>query len=153
MDIKSVIEKAEAIITPVISQLGYDLLDCEYTKDQGRWILRLFIDKNEGAVTLDDCSKVSRALEGVLDVENVVPERYSLEVSSPGLDRPLKRRSDFEKFAGQAIKLRTLRPVNNRSNYFGKLLGMRGEDIIMNVDGNEYAIPISELAKAKLEHK
>ncbi len=147
------IEKAEAIITPVISQLGYDLLDCEYTKDQGRWILRLFIDKNEGAVTLDDCSKVSRALEGVLDVENVVPERYSLEVSSPGLDRPLKRRSDFEKFAGQAIKLRTLRPVNNRSNYFGKLLGMRGEDIIMNVDGNEYAIPISELAKAKLEHK
>ncbi|MBI2974507.1 MAG: ribosome maturation factor RimP [Deltaproteobacteria bacterium] len=153
MDIKSVMEKVEAVITPVISRLGYDLVDCEYAKDRGRWVLRLFIDKPDGAVSLDDCSKVSRSLEGVLDVENTVPTSYFLEVSSPGLDRPLRKAVDFEKFAGRLIRLKTLHALNNRSNYLGKLLGMKGDDIIMDVDGVEYSIPITELAKAKLEYK
>lgn len=141
------------MIEPVLSSLGFCLVDCEYTNEQGWWILRLYIERPEGNVTLDDCVNVSRSLEGVLDVENVVPNRYSLEVSSPGLNRPLRKKADFEKFKGKMARFSTVEPINGRGNYFGTLLGINGEDILINVDGTEYKVPLNMVAKARLEYK
>jgi ribosome maturation factor RimP len=104
-------------------------------------------------VTLEDCQKASRAVSAALDVEDIVPARYSLEVSSPGLDRPLKTAEDFTRFAGELARVKTSEPIGGRANYFGTLKGMDGNDILMNVDGINYRIPLDKLAKARIEYK
>ena len=144
--------KAESLVRPVLEQAGLELVGCELVREQGGWILRVFIDK-EGGVIVDDCATASRAISGVLDVDDVVPARYNLEVSSPGLNRPLSRPEDFDKFKGQKIKLRTTEPIDGRGNYHGVLLGMRGNDILVNVDGTEYAVPMEKLQKARLAYE
>lgn len=151
MDRFEIANKAQSVITPVVVSLGYSVVDCEYINDMGRWALRVFIEKSEGNISIDDCERVSRMLEGLLDVEDIVPTRYVLEVSSPGLNRPLKKAADFVRFKGKKIRLRTKAPIDGRSNYFGVLLGMAGDEILMNVDNVEYHIPIEMLMKANLE--
>jgi ribosome maturation factor RimP len=94
---------------------------------------------------------VSRALEGVLDVEDLIPYRYVLEVSSPGLNRPLRRKEDFVRFAGECVKIKTKEPIEGRSNYKGILNGMDGAEILVTVDGTPYRIPYDLLAKARIE--
>ena len=154
MDRKAISERAQELADPIIQNNGLELVDCEFTNEFGIWILRFYIDKEPNGVTVEDCQNISRAISGVLDVEDVVPVRYSLEVSSPGLERPLKKARDFEKYAGSQARLRTLHPVNdNRSNYFGTIFGMNGENVVMKVDGVEYKIPINELARAKLVYQ
>lgn len=151
MDKREVAIKAEKIIVPVIESLGFSFVDCEYVTEFGRQILRVYIEKNDASVSLNDCEQVSRSLEGVLDVEDVIPSRYVLEVSSPGLDRPLRKLADFERFKGHKIRLKTRAPIDGRANYYGFLLGVNGSDILMNVDNKEYVVPIDMLLKANLE--
>lgn len=149
MNSKRIEENVENLVEPVISDLGYDYVDCSFLQLQGRWILRIMIDA-QSVITVDDCARVSRAIEDLIEVEDVISVSYSLEVSSPGLDRPLKRKRDFENFAGSEIKLKTKKPLDGRRNYRGILKGMSGEKILIYVDGSTFEVPIEMLSKAKL---
>lgn len=153
MDSRKIVDSATKVIEPVITDLGYSLVECEFLNDAGRWVLRLYIEKAEGDITIEDCTKVSRAVSATLDVEDVIKGRYSLEVSSPGINRPLKRPGDFEKYAGNMVRIKTRMPIDGRGNYYGKLIGFNDGNILVNVDGKEYKVPIAELAKARLECK
>jgi ribosome maturation factor RimP len=152
MDVVLVLARVEETVSPVLEQLGYQLVERELVPQAGGWVLRLYIDK-EGGVTIDDCARASRGIEDLIEVEELVPAKYTLEVSSPGVDRPLRRRQDFERYRGSTIRLKTHHPVNGRSNYKGTLEGLEGDDIVMTVDGVRYRLPISELAKARVEAK
>src|SRR6516225_5367756 len=96
---------------PVVTGQGYELVELEWKHESGSWVLRVFIDRLAGNVSLDDCASVSRELSAVLDVADAISPAYSLEVSSPGLNRPLKKESDFKRFVGKKAKIRTKHPV------------------------------------------
>lgn len=151
MEYHHLLEKIEQILDPVLKTLGIALAEREFVVEHGRSILRLYIDREESPVTLEDCRKVSRAVEGVLDVEDIIPHTYILEVSSPGINRPLRKKGDFERFQGNRIDLKTKDLVKGRRHFKGVLKGMRGDEILVFEDGQEWSIPLDQLKKAKLK--
>jgi ribosome maturation factor RimP len=140
----------------MLSSLGMELVDLEYTRQGRAMVLRLFIDK-EGGVTLDDCAGVSRELSEVLDVEDIIPDHYTLEVSSPGLDRPLKKVADYEKYKGRLVKIRTFEPLpddagNKRKTFLGELKGLENGIVLLKLkEGQGAAVPFEKIAKANLD--
>jgi ribosome maturation factor RimP len=144
------------IARPILQSMGLELVDIEYGRVGRDAVLRLFIDK-EGGVMLDDCAAFSRELSLVLDVEEAIACNYTLEVSSPGLDRPLKKQSDYDRFAGRLIKVRTYQPFpddqgNKRKTFLGKLEGLVDGVVRMTlVEGQTASIPLERVAKANLE--
>lgn len=146
--VRSVWELAE----PLVVAEGLELVDVEYLREGGRWLLRLTIDK-EGGVTLDDCQAISRQVEKVLDVEDPIATAYSLEVSSPGIERPLKKPGDFARFAGNKAEVRTGEPIGDppRRNFKGRLLGIDEAGVIrVDIDGTVFEVPFERVAKANL---
>ncbi|MFA4874010.1 MAG: ribosome maturation factor RimP [bacterium] len=150
IDRKEILAKVEGLVAPVLANLGYDLIEREIVFDSGRWVLRLFIDR-EGGVTIDDCVRASHSIEDLVAVEDVVPVRYDLEVSSPGIFRPLRRPADFEKYAGMRVRVRTAEPIDGRSNFKGILERVEGGAITIIIDGDRYQVPIDAIEKARLE--
>lgn len=146
-------QEIEALVSEVAAKiaegLGLELVDVEYVKERSGYVLRVFIDK-DGGVTLVDCQALSEALSDRLDEIDPIPGSYSLEVSSPGLDRPLKKPADYERFAGRLVKLKTYAPIDGRKNWKGALLGLDGGDVRVEVDGVEYAVPLKMIARANL---
>ena len=141
--------KLTELLQPVVVGLGYELYGIEYL-GQGKYsVLRLYIDREEG-ITLEDCERVSRQLSAVLDVEDPISGNYTLEVSSPGMDRPLLQRDHYERFSGEQIKLKTMRPIEGRSRYAGLLQGVQGDDVILEVDGETVTIPLDAINQARL---
>lgn len=138
----------ESLIEQVVSGLGFELVDVELSP-KGR-LFRVFIDIERG-ITVDDCATVSNQLTRVFEVENIDYDR--LEVSSPGLDRPLKKLADFERFAGQEIQLRLSLPVNNQRNYAGVLQGVRDGAVALATDKGELLFPFDDVEKARLVPK
>lgn len=144
------------IALPILDSMGVELVDIEFGRVGKDAVLRLFIDK-EGGVMLDDCAHVSRELSLILDVEDVISVNYTLEVSSPGLDRPLKKPSDYERFAGRLIKVRTYEPLpddngNKRKTFLGTLDGLVDGVVKMTLtEGQTASIPLERVAKANLE--
>lgn len=153
MDVK---EQVEALARPITLSLGMELVEVEYKREGRKMVLRLYIDK-PGGVSLDDCADVSREIAAVLDVDDVIPARYTLEVSSPGLNRPLKTRSHYEAYAGRLVKIKTFEMLpddagNLRKTFLGELLGMEGDMIRLKLrEGQNASIPLSAVAKAHLE--
>ena len=133
------------LVEQVVAGLGFELVDFELSP-KGR-MLRVFIDIERG-VTVDDCATVSNQLTRVFEVENVDYDR--LEVSSPGLDRPLKKPSDFERFAGQDVQLRLRMPIGNQRNFIGVLKGFADGHVVLQTDKGEIACPIDDIEKARL---
>jgi ribosome maturation factor RimP len=150
---QSVVDRVREVSEPIIGGLGLELVDLEYLREGPRWVLRFFIDK-EGGVTLEDCQGVSHALGPLLDVEDLVDSAYALEVSSPGLDRPLKKPKDFERFQGKRVQIRTYAlpsgVFQGRKNFSGTLIGLAGAGVEIEVDGQRGAIPLPAIAKAHL---
>ncbi len=138
----------EALLEPAVSRLGYELVGVEYHGGR-RAVLRLYIDR-EGGVSVEDCQRVSRQVSGLLDVEDPIPGPYTLEVSSPGLDRPLFREADFQRFAGREVRIRTDVPLEGRRNFRGVLRGLRGGEVLVEVDGAELALPVERIEQARL---
>ncbi|OGQ22391.1 MAG: hypothetical protein A3I05_10070 [Deltaproteobacteria bacterium RIFCSPLOWO2_02_FULL_44_10] len=147
---ESLLQRIEEIITPILGQLGLHLVEREFLQEYGRWILRLYIDKPEGGVTIDHCQEASRVLGSAIDVEGMIDRTYTLEVSSPGIDRPLRTEEDFCRFVGSNIRLKTKYPLEGRSHYKGILKRFENGNIYMEIDEKEYCIPHQSLHRARL---
>ena len=142
-------DRVVKLAEPIVAQWGLELVDIQYRKEGPHWYLRVFIDK-EGGVGLEDCQRVSEGLGGILDKSDPIPHNYILEVSSPGLERPLKKKKDFIRFQGHEIKVRTYAPIDGRRNFRGQLQGVMDEFVVMEVDKKSYSIPMEKIAKAQL---
>jgi len=149
-------EKATEIAAALLASRGMELVDLEYKREGRQMVLRLFIDR-EGGVTLDDCAEVSREVSEVLDVEDFIHDNYTLEVSSPGVNRPLKKESDFLRFRGSLVKVRTFELLpdeegNRRKTFLGDLVDFRDDNIHLKLrEGQDAVIPLAKVAKANLE--
>lgn len=140
------------LIEPSVTALGYDLVAVELTGDGSNTILRVYIDL-PGGITIDDCEAVSRQVSAVLDVEDPIRGEYTLEVSSPGLDRPLVKREDFEQYAGENVKIRMAEQVLGRRNFTGRLQGVEGNLVLIEVDNELYELDLEHIERARLVPK
>ena len=140
----------QEVVQPILVSQGFELVDLEYQREGKGWVLRLYIDR-EGGIHLDDCADVSRDLGAVLDVHDIIPHSYRLEVSSPGLTRPLKKLEDFEKYQNRRVKVRTFEPIAGQRNFVGILRGMEGDKVRLEFEGQILEIPFGAIAKANLE--
>lgn len=144
------------LAVPVLASLGLELVEVEYKREGRDMVLRLYIDRS-GGVSLDDCADVSRELSALLDVEEVVAGHYNLEVSSPGLNRPLKRPEDYERYRGRLVKIRTFELLtddagNPRKTFLGELIGLEEGMVRLRLtEGQTAGIPLAKVAKANLE--
>ncbi len=154
-----VTEQVEQLVQPLLDDLGFELVDLEYQREQNGWVLRFFLDK-EGGITLDNCAEASREISTLLDVEDLVPTAYNLEVSSPGLERPLKKLSDFKRFAGSLVIIKTWQSIDpdetgkKRKTFSGHLVGIDGEDVLLKTEGKqsvEIRIAFDQINKANLQ--
>ncbi len=149
-------ERIERLIEPLIAAEHMELVELDCLKMKSRWLVRIYIDK-EGGVTLDDCSEVSHQVGDLLDVHGIPPGPYTLEVSSPGLDRPLTKDKDFEKYLGHRVRVRTREKVEGARNFHGKLLDFREEEdgkiLFLDVEGKTFRIPRDLVLKANLEYE
>jgi ribosome maturation factor RimP len=147
---QNIISNIKELLEPILIDKNIGLFDIEVKGLGGRGVLRVFIDKEEG-VTIDDCTKVSRELGTLLDVHDVIPGSYNLEVSSPGLTRPLKKPGDYIRFKGKTVKIKTIEDIENKKVFIGKLLGFIDETVSIETEGVEYLIPYNNIEKANLE--
>lgn len=134
---------------PLVKENGCSLWDVEYVREGGEWFLRLYIDK-EGGVDIDDCENVSRAVDPVLDEKDPIPESYRFEVCSAGLERQLKRPSDFERFMGEPILLKTYQPKNGTKEFPGVLAGYDNGTVTVDMNGKSIAFEKTEIALVRL---
>ncbi|MFZ5634824.1 MAG: ribosome maturation factor RimP [Bacillota bacterium] len=146
---KSVSAVVENISAPVVEELGLELVAVEFVKEGGRWILRVYIDK-PGGVGHNDCEAVSHRLDTLLDEKDPIPHSYTLEVSSPGIERPLKKPGDFQRFSGHMVNVTTFAPLEGSRKFTGKLGGVEGDAVILEEEGRKTAIPFDQVASAKL---
>ena len=143
----------EQLLTPTAEKENMEIVNAEYVKESGDWILRIFIDK-DGGITMSDCAQMSSVFSAVLDesANDILTESYVLEVSSPGIDRALKTEKAFKKFAGSKIKVKTAEAINNQRNFLGELLSCDNGKIKMNdVTKGEVEIEMSNITKANIE--
>jgi ribosome maturation factor RimP len=150
------VHKLLTLAEPVVTGQGYELVDVEFKNELGAWILRVYIDKpgSEERVGLDDCASVSRELSAVLDVDDTIQGHYSLEVSSPGLNRPLKKESDFARFVGKKAKIRTRHPIgDSRRNFSGTLVAVAGGKVKIDVGDQVCEVPVDAVEKANLVYE
>ncbi len=147
---KAAIDRRMAeIITPVIEDLGYELVRVRLMTGKNT-ILQIMADKPEGGIEVDDCAKISTAVGATLDVEDPIVEEYALEVSSPGIDRPLTRLKDFENFEGYEAKIETTELIDGRRRFKGQLAGIDGTDVLINVEEGTIGLQFNWLSDAKL---
>lgn len=146
-------EAIAKVIERVAAREGLELVHWETVGPRNSFVLRIYIDK-PGGVSHGDCEAVSNQVGTLLDVEDLLAQRYILEVSSPGIERGLYKRADYERFAGSRIKLRTLEPIDGQRNFRGKLLGLMGNNISFDADGRGHLeIPFEQIAKANIEYQ
>lgn len=150
-------EQVRRLLEPVLERDGFELVDVEWLRQAGRWTLRIFVDR-PGGVGIDECQAVSRTVEPILDVEDVIEPAYDLEVSSPGLDRPLRKARDFERYAGRRVHVKGYAPIETaagqpaRKHWTGTLRGFHDGVVELDVDGVVHRIPLDQIAKAHVEY-
>ena len=137
------------LFEPVITGMGYELVEIEFNAHPKNKILRLYIDK-EGGVVIEDCSAVSHQISALIDVEDPIEGFFNLEVSSPGLDRPLRKISDYVRFAGEQVKLKTSMPHDGQRNFKGQIKAVNDDLVVIECEGKEVSLPVSAIEKARL---
>ncbi|WP_039747844.1 ribosome maturation factor RimP [Solimonas variicoloris] len=142
-------ERLEQILEPVVESIGYELLLLEYSPSPRNAMLRLYIDAPAG-ITIDDCERVSKEVAGVLDVEDPIRSAYRLEVSSPGLDRPLVKPAHFLRFVGEQARVQLIAPLNGRRRYVGFIRGLEGDTLRLETKEGLAEIPLPEIERARL---
>jgi ribosome maturation factor RimP len=139
------------LIEPTLNAMGYELVRVQFAGGQHRPTLQIMAERTDRqAMAVEDCAEISRSLSAILDVEDPVPGSYLLEVSSPGIDRPLIRPADYERFAGFEARLETREPIEGRRRFRGRLLGLEGDCVRLEEQGAEYRLPLERINKAKL---
>lgn len=143
-------QKAEALIEPIVAAHGFELVDVEYVKEAGTWYLRAYIDK-EGGIAVDDCEVISRALSDWLDKEDFIDDSYILEVSSPGLGRPLKKERDFVRSMGKDVDVRLYRQLNKQKEFTGALSAYDENTVTLTMeDGSQMVFEKADIALIRL---
>ena len=149
-DMQQQVNALTKLVQSVVEPMGYELIGVEYlTGYQGGNLLRVYIDSEDG-IQLDDCTKVSHQLSGVLDVEDPIRGEYNLEVSSPGMDRPLFTKEHYERFTGHKVHIKLLQSLTGRRKYKGILIGIDGDCVVVEVDGQQYELPLDQIQDARL---
>jgi ribosome maturation factor RimP len=143
------VEPIRQIAEALLANEGMELVDLQYRREAPGWVLRVFIDK-PGGVTLADCQEVSHLLGARIEVDELVKTRYTLEVSSPGLDRVLRKPSDFERFAGRQVRITAARSVNGQRRFEGRLEGLEEAMVVLTIAGERIAMPLHEISEARL---
>lgn len=147
----TIADRIAPIAERVARRSGCELAWLQYRREQNGWVLRVVIDREEG-VSVEHCASVSRQLSTLLDVEDFIPHAYTLEVSSPGLDRPLRGERDFLRFAGRAVRIKTTEPIDGSRLLRGRLRGLEHESVQLDDDsGNRVEVPLERIAEARLE--
>ncbi len=142
------IVKIEKIVLPVLKEMELELVDIEYLQEGGYWYVRIYIEKLDGDVSLDDCAKVSMAVED--DIDKLIDKKFFLEISSPGVERPLKREKDYIRFTGSKIKVGLKHKINEKKNFEGILSKFENDTVFLMTDNEELEIPFKEVRKANL---
>jgi len=147
--VSSKLEQLQALLVPVVEGLGYQCWGIEFISQGRHSLLRIYIDKENG-VLVEDCEIVSRQVSGILDVEDPISAEYTLEVSSPGMDRPLFTIEQFALHAGEQVKIKLRSPFDGRRNFQGLLRGVEEQDVVVQVEDHEYLLPIDQIDKANI---
>ncbi len=142
-------QRLDELFEPSVSALGYELVGVEYLAQGRHSLLRIYIDSDDG-ITVDDCERVSRQISAVLDVEDPIRGQYTLEVSSPGADRPLFKAEHFERFAGSLVKLKLKVPLEGRRKFKGRLNGIKDGEITVESEDGELVFALQDIEKAQL---
>lgn len=142
-------DRVSALVRPVVEEEGCSLWDVEYVREAGTWYLRVLIDK-DGGVGIDDCERISRRLDPILDEEDPIPERYVFEVGSAGAERELRRPSDFGQFLGREVELRLYRPLDGEKSFVGTLAGYADGNVTITVGDEELTFEKQQIAKIHL---
>jgi ribosome maturation factor RimP len=146
-------DQLRELLAPVVAGAGYQLWELEYHPRSGGGLLRLYIDSAADSSTgigLADCERVSRVVSETLDAADPIPSHYTLEVSSPGLDRVLRTREHFERFAGERVRLEMMQPIEGRKRFAGRLLGVGESDITLELESGRISLPIEDIHRARL---
>ena len=146
---KRVSPTLDAAIRPAVEGMGYELVGVEYVSQGKHSVLRIYIDRAEG-ILVDDCARVSHQVSGVLDVEDPIKGQYSLEVSSPGLDRPLFSIEHFVQFSGRQVKIRLTAPLNGQRKFAGIIQSVEAETVLLECDGEQVQLPFGDIEQARL---
>lgn len=147
---KDVTAIVEEMVTPIAQELALELVEVEFVKEGPHWYLRVFLDK-EGGLDIEDCSIISNRLSELLDEQDPISQAYMLEVSSPGLDRPLKTTGDFVKNAGKTVRVKTFAPYEGSKELVGRLHGLENGEVVVETAKNVHRIPQDKIASTRLE--
>ncbi|WP_300358786.1 ribosome maturation factor RimP [Fusobacterium sp.] len=142
------IVKIENIVLPVLKEMELELVDVEYLQEGGYWYVRIYIEKLDGDVSLDDCAEVSMKVED--DIDRLIDKKFFLEISSPGVERPLKKEKDFVRFIGSKVKVSLKHKIDEKKNFEGILSKFENDTLFLSVDDTELEIPFKEVRKANL---
>ena len=142
-------QKAEALLSPIVESNGFELVDVEYVKEAGNWYLRGYIDK-PGGITVNDCETVSRAFSDRLDEDDFIEDSYIMEISSPGLDRPLKKEKDFARSIGKLVEIRTYRPIEKQKEFCGELTAYDNNSVTIEEEGTPRTFDKKDIALVRL---
>lgn len=150
----AVVQRIIDTVLPIVAEEGCELIDVAFATEPGRRVLQVFIDRPQG-VRLEDCARVSHAIEDIIEVEGLVSGRYNLEVSSPGLNRSLRTPGHFEQALGRVVKLTTSAPIDGRRHFKGEFKGWQGEvgtngTLVIHIDRRDFAVPFTAVTKANL---
>ncbi len=147
---KTVVEQVEALITPSVTSMGFVLVQVKLMDTRTGQTLQIMAERPDGSMSVDDCAKISRQVSAILDVEDTITSEYRLEVSSPGIDRPLVKLTDYPKFIGHIAKLETALPIDGRKRFTGTIKAVEGESVILTVDNKDVTLPFIDIQTAKL---
>ncbi len=142
-------DKLEELLRPGVEALGFELWGVEYQSHARRSMLRIYIDAEQG-ISVDDCAKVSHQVSGVLDVEDPITGEYTLEVSSPGMDRPLYHLEQYTKYIGSDVSIRLRIAFEGRRKFLGRLVAVEGDEVVIQLDGHEYLLPFDQIDRAQI---
>ena len=142
-------QKAEALLSPIVESNGFELVDVEYVKEAGNWYLRGYIDK-PGGITVNDCETVSRAFSDRLDEDDFIEDSYIMEISYPGLDRPLKKEKDFARSIGKLVEIRTYRPIEKQKEFCGELTAYDNNSVTIDEEGTPRTFDKKDIALVRL---
>jgi len=148
--VKSLVEQIETLITPSLTSMGFELVKVTMMDGKKSQTLQIMAERPDGTINVDDCAAISRQVSAILDVEDVLSAAYRLEVSSPGIDRPLVKLSDYPKYTGHTAKVETVLPIDGRKRFTGAIKAVEGENVILTVDGKDHSLPFIDIQSAKL---